>query len=290
MLREIVVLWVSVVAGIITRSEVYLRKPNERGPFAIDSALKCLHTVEMDWLKRNEVLTRSSNLAIGYIHNDSFPAVKISEEYIKFKNHFATSFKNDTYQIRVFSSATPYKRIKDKEVLASILLIDYYVIITDEIEDIDFIVESYLNPAPSWNPGARFLILFNNITNQRNPAAVAKQIFEKLLIKYYVHKILLMYAVGVTNYTIHLLDPFDEKNCRKVIVENASSCDNGVIKNKFLFMSHLRRFRINTNLRNCTLTLCMTISQPFIRPDCNNGIEMILLEILRNKLEFDVSK
>lgn len=285
MLREVVLLWLSVVGGIITQNEVSLRKPNERGPLAVQSAIKCLHAVEIDWLSRVERLTRSSNLGIAYVHNDSFPALKISEEYIKFKNELATDPINGDYQIRIFSSYSKYKRIASS---SRILLIDYYVIITDEVKDIRFLIESYLSPAPSWNPGARFLILYNNVNNQSNAVGTAKEIFDILLKQYYVHKVIMLYAVGVTNYSIHVFDPFDENNCRKVVVENASSCDNGVIANTKSYQSTFNHFRKSSLLKNCTLHLCLVISKPFINDDCD-GIEIELLNILQGKLQFDVS-
>lgn len=284
MLRELVLLWLALVGGIITQNEVFLREPNHRGPLAIQSGIKCLHAVEMGWLKRNEILTRSSNLAIAYIQNDTYPAVRISEEYIKFKNEFATNSSSDTYLIRIFSSASEYNRLTG--MLASILLIDYYVIITDDVNDIRFIIESYLHPAPSWNPGARFLVLYNDVTNKNNAVETAKIIFDILLKEFYIHKVILLYSVSTTNYSIHIFDPFDEQNCRTVVVENASSCDNGVINNPNAYIPFLKTY---SSLRNCTLKLCTAIFQPFINPDCHSGLEMRILNILQGKLQFDVS-
>lgn len=285
MLRELILMCLAAVGSTI--NEDWIRELAVH-PVALESGVKCLHAVELGWLKRNEILTRSSNLAIAYIHNDSFPALKISEEYIHFKNDFAINSSTDTYLVRIFSSASDYSSVSDG-LLSSILLIDYYVIITDEVRDIRFIIQSYLYPAPSWNPGARFLVLYNNNTNKNNAVETAKNIFDILLTEFYVHKVIMMYSVSDTKYSIHIFDPFDEKSCRKVVVENASNCDNGVIENSFTFFRFTKRFKANTSLKNCTLKLCTAVAKPYINEDCKTGTEMDLLQILKDKLTFDVS-
>lgn len=287
MLRALLLMWLGTVGGIIFKKNYNFVLESDDS-LLLQSSVSCLHSVELEWLTRNEFLTRSSNLAIAYIHNDSFPALKISEEYIKFKNNFATNSSQDTYLVRVFSSADEYVKAADG-MLSSILLIDYYVIITDSVDDIRFIIESYLRPAPSWNPGARFLILYNNQTNQNRAVKTAKAVFDILLTEFYIHKVIMMYSLSVTNYSIHSFDPFDMKNCRKVVVENASSCDDGIIQNRFTFLHHINRFQINTTLKNCVLKLCISVTEPYINADCKSGIEMSILEILEGKLKFEVS-
>lgn len=71
----------------------------------------------------------------------------------------------------------------------------------------------------SWNPGARFLLLFNNPHLRQigcNGTEIASKFFEILYKKYNVARVVILYATGVKTYDVYVTNPYkDENDCRK---------------------------------------------------------------------------
>lgn len=82
-------------------------------------------------------------------------------------------------------------------------------------------MKNIVSKSSSWNPGARFLLLFNNPDLRVDAAGysgvdIASEIFELMYYKFNVARVVILYATGVKTYNVYVTNPYkDEKDCRK---------------------------------------------------------------------------
>lgn len=68
-----------------------------------------------------------------------------------------------------------------------------------------------------------------------------------------------------------------------------ATCNNGTIPNYNLARTLMRTQTIRKDLRKCTFNLCASMSIPFIRNNCTDGMEIELINLLQEKMNFQVS-
>lgn len=73
----------------------------------------------------------------------------------------------------------------------------------------------------SWNPGARFLLLYNNPDIRVDAAGyngteIASKMFELMYYRFNVARVVILYATGIKTYNVYVTNPYkDENDCRK---------------------------------------------------------------------------
>lgn len=68
-----------------------------------------------------------------------------------------------------------------------------------------------------------------------------------------------------------------------------ATCNNGKIPNHDLARTLMRSQKISKDLRKCTFHLCASVSVPFIQTNCTDGMEIKLIQLLKEKMKFQVS-
>lgn len=68
-----------------------------------------------------------------------------------------------------------------------------------------------------------------------------------------------------------------------------ATCNNGQIPNYDKVRTLMRAEKISKDLQKCTFHLCASVSIPFIRDNCIDGMEIELIELLKEKMNFQVS-
>lgn len=73
----------------------------------------------------------------------------------------------------------------------------------------------------SWNPGARFLLLFNNPDLRMDAADyngtdIVSKIFDLMYHRFNAARVVILYATGIKTYNVYITNPYkDQKDCRK---------------------------------------------------------------------------
>lgn len=65
-------------------------------------------------------------------------------------------------------------------------------------------------------------------------------------------------------------------------------CQNGSLKQQQLTKKWLSAPKIPKILPDCTFKFCARVAEPYINPGCENGLEIDIINVLQDKLEFKV--
>lgn len=65
-------------------------------------------------------------------------------------------------------------------------------------------------------------------------------------------------------------------------------CQNGILKRQELTKAWLSAPKIPKILPDCTFKFCARIAEPYINPGCKSGLEIDIINVLQDKLEFKV--
>lgn len=160
----------------------------------------------------------------------------------------------------------------------------------------------------SWNPGARFLILFNNPDLRQmgcKGTDIASNIFE-IMYKFNAARVVILYATGVKTYDVYVTNPYkDEKDCSKTVnkifhditiqfIETLKpilidECDNGKLKHGELTKITIRSSKVPERIPACTFTLCAKENEPYMNADCESGLEINIMHIIQDIMKFKVN-
>ncbi|XP_017007928.2 uncharacterized protein Ir60a [Drosophila takahashii] len=263
------------------------------GPDVWEAGVNCLDSFSQIFFYRNPVerFTRAYNLVLAHVFNLSSPADQIQEGFSKLINEAATypgePHRQELFQIRVISDKTN-QTIPN---MGSLVLADNYVIIVDSIERLRRLMANHVKNMRSWNPGARFLILFNDPKLRNRPRDVASQIFTRLMEKLYVHRVALLYSISPTDYNLLVNDYYSNVNCRILDIQSVGQCHNGELSpSPRVVHASMQDYVAGFSPKNCTFFVCSSISAPFVEADCIVGLEMRILGFMKNRLKFDVNQ
>ncbi|KAH8347795.1 hypothetical protein KR084_001077 [Drosophila pseudotakahashii] len=272
---------------------IFMLPEKDLGPDVWESGVNCLDSFSQIFFYRNPVerFTRAYNLVLAHVFNLSSPADQIQEGFSKLINEAATDpgepHRQELFQIRVISDKTN-QTIPN---MGSLVLADNYVIIVDSIERLRSLMADHVRNMRSWNPGARFLVLFHNPKLRNHPRDVASQIFRRLMEKLYVHRVALLYSTSPTDYNLLVNDYYSNVNCRILDIQSVGQCHNGELSpSPRVVHASMQDYVAGFSPRNCTFFVCSSISAPFVEADCIVGLEMRILGFMKNRLKFDVNQ
>lgn len=82
---------------------------------------------------------------------------------------------------------------------------DFYVFVTDNMQNLLEAMKQTVALTSSWNPSAKFIILFNNLEHRRRMGDWdADKAFQEIAIRFHVNHICLLFASGARSYDIYV--------------------------------------------------------------------------------------
>uniref|UniRef100_A0A1I8PFB4 Ionotropic glutamate receptor C-terminal domain-containing protein n=2 Tax=Stomoxys calcitrans TaxID=35570 RepID=A0A1I8PFB4_STOCA len=272
---------------------IYLQEPSSLGPRTWSPGVECLNQLTSLFFKKREHLTRSPNLVMTVGKKMSTPAAQIQEGFLKklmeaISSQNRSAYGTKPYQMRIISDSVPYRRTVMSQ--RELILADYYVMVVDSIGRLRKLLQNYVSHMLSWNPGARFLVLYNNIKGRKQVNETAKEIFNLMLEDFYIHRVGLLFATSDTEYSFMLLDYFNSSACRTLSINHFVTCNDGKLETKSLvwLQSRLKRLLDGVSLTNCTFNMCAAIAAPFVEKDCVLGLEMRIVAFIKARLNFNI--
>ncbi|XP_029405429.2 uncharacterized protein LOC105224711 [Bactrocera dorsalis] len=273
-------------------SVIFLRPQAELDEKPWLSGVQCLEAyMKIAFISRAR-LTRAYNVLITNSYNISSPGLEIQDGITKLLNE-VISQSNERgrrfYQLRAVYDNNKYVKLKISD--SAVISTDYYIIIVDSADLLRQLMRDYISRMNSWNPGARFLLLYNNSTRRDSEHAVAMELFTLLQKQYYVHQIALLYATADLNYSFSVMDYYNHENCRTIRVSKIGECTNGQPQPSTAEVKRkLRKFEREIEIKNCTFLMCAAIAAPFVEKNCHAGIELRIITFMRNRLKFKIKQ
>ncbi|XP_032292969.1 uncharacterized protein Ir60a [Drosophila virilis] len=295
----LLLLWLPVGGlGIVNPSNesanmvIYMLPAKDVGPHTWQVGVECLDSFAQIFFYRNplERFTRLYNLMLTNVFNMSLPAALIQQGFSERINEAISDPKTppdrEYFQLRVISDHQ-----NRSQVFGELLLADNYVIVVDSVERLHKLMARYVSKSRSWNPGARFLVLFHNAQMRDRPWTVASKIFSDLMSNFYVHRVALIFANSSTDYNLLVNDYYSNVDCRVLSVQSVGQCYDGQLYPTphavhVAMSDYIRGF----SPRNCTFYVCASIAAPFVEEDCIVGIEMRILGFMRSRLQFTINQ
>lgn len=65
-------------------------------------------------------------------------------------------------------------------------------------------------------------------------------------------------------------------------------CQNGTLQNDELTKRWTKHNRVPHTLPNCTFKFCAQVAEPYVNDDCMTGLEIQIIEVLKDELKFEV--
>lgn len=66
-------------------------------------------------------------------------------------------------------------------------------------------------------------------------------------------------------------------------------CKNGTLQNDELTRIWTKHNRVPHTLPYCTFKFCVQIAEPYVNSDCMTGLELQIIEVLKDELKFNVN-
>ena len=267
---------------------IYMLPAKDVGPRSWQVGVDCLDSFSQIFFYRNplERFTRSYNLMLTNVFNMSLPAALIQKGFSKRINEAISDPEphpgREFFQLRVISDHE-----NSSNYFGELLLADNYVIVVDSVERLHKLMSRYVSRSRSWNPGARFLVLFNNAQMWDKPWTVASKIFNDLMSNFYVHRVALIFSNSSTDYNLLVNDYYSNVDCRVLSVQSVGQCKEGQLyPSPHAVHIAMSDYISGFSPKNCTFYICASIAAPFVEEDCVLGIEMRILGFMRNRLQF----
>ncbi|TDG39803.1 hypothetical protein AWZ03_013774 [Drosophila navojoa] len=271
---------------------VYMLPAKDVGPRTWKVGVDCLDSFSQIFFYRNplERFTRSYNLMLTNVFNMSLPADLIQQGFSQRINEAISDLDpqpgKQLFQLRVISD-----HFNTTKFFGELLLADNYVIVVDSVERLHRLMSHHVSKSRSWNPGARFLVLFYNAQMWERPWTVASQIFNDLMSNFYVHRVALIFSDSPSNYNLLVNDYYSNVDCRVLSVQSVGQCKDGqLFPSAHAVHVAMSDYISGFSPRNCTFYVCAAIAAPFVEEDCILGIEMRILGFMRNRLQFLVNQ
>lgn len=152
----------------------------------------------------------------------------------------------------------------------------------------------YVSRAASFNPGAKFIILYNNPMDRHqertHSAEFAFQVFKLMYNRYNAANVIFLYASDVEKYSVYVTNPYrNTEACGSLKPILLDECVAGVVGHATTTLSSVRLSKVPETLPNCTFKFCARIAEPYIYEDCQSGLEIQIIKVLQDILHFEVS-
>ncbi|KAH8254744.1 hypothetical protein KR032_012025 [Drosophila birchii] len=273
---------------------IYMLPFKDIGPEVWRAGVDCLDSFAQIFFYRKpaERFTRAYNLMLTHAFNLSNPADQIQQGFSKRINEAVTDptepRRGELFQMRVVTDHRSHERSKN---FGALIYTDNYVIIVDSVERLLSLMSRFVSKMRSWNPGARFLVLFHNPHMRNRPWTVASQIFNELMHSFYVHRVALLYANASMDYNLLVNDYYSNVDCRILNVQSLGQCHNGELyPSPNAVHASMLDYVAGFSPAYCTFYVCAAISAPFVEADCAAGLEMRILGFMRNRMRFYVNQ
>lgn len=273
----------------------HLRKPNTLGPSVWAAGVHCLHEVSKTYFTGGHASRVSApNLIITQALNISTPAAQIQEQYLRLINRiiskevsmYNSNFSRRAHQLRVVADGPSFNP-SDPEI--EIRLADYYILVGDNVDRLHILIMHYLRRMSSWNPGAKFLILFHNAENRNRAHETALAIFGNMLSGTFVTRVIVMYAVSPTIYHLFAMRYYTPLSCRTLRADKFGICNNGNLHPEAATIHKQVHDMFDVlHPQNCTFVLCATVLAPFVEHNCEEGLEIKMINFFSKQLNFQV--
>lgn len=273
---------------------MYLRKPNTLGPSVWAAGVRCLYQVSKTYFTpAYSSRTHNPNIIVTQALNLSTPAAQIQEGFLKHINKMSSAEvlsgtqQSDqlTYQLRVVVNVASFEPSSELE----IHLADYYVLVADNVDNLHVLIMKYLRQMTSWNPAAKFLIMYHNPQNRDRSYDTTMTIFNNMLSDTFVTRVIVMYAVSPSIYHLFAMRYYTPEACRQLRADAFGQCSNGHLSPEAkIIEKQLHKMFDVLHPQNCTFTLCASILAPFVERDCEKGLELRMLDFFSKKFNFQV--
>lgn len=149
-----------------------------------------------------------------------------------------------------------------------------------------------VSKAASFNPGAKFIILYNNPADSlKTPKKdeFAYKIFSLLYDRFNAANVIFLYAIDVSKYIVYVTNPYrNTEACGSLAPLVLDVCDNGMLQKENETTEWLHMSKVPDTMPDCTFKFCARVIEPYINDECNTGLEIDIIKVMQNILQFKV--
>ncbi|XP_053678492.1 uncharacterized protein LOC128728865 [Anopheles nili] len=279
---------------------VYVRLKNERGPTAARAGVHCLELLSHTYFYTTGS-TQIENIVIFYLRNLSSPAREILLGYLQ-KHHtgYDTTDEDDEhhkdeegsqYQLKLMSDEpTPFEaEIGRMAQFRDHKQIDYYVIVMDNFDGLRRAM-ARVRMTAAFNPRGKFVLLYNNPNDRDSNRRLANRVLKLLFIDHHSVNVLFAFAIDAVSYEVYTGDPYHgAQDCGQMKALKVAMVVNGTFVNQGLSPVMINMPKVPPQMESCTFLLCTRVAPPFIDLDCRRGLELQIMDLLRESMKFKVN-
>uniref|UniRef100_A0A182SUD3 Fibronectin type-III domain-containing protein n=1 Tax=Anopheles maculatus TaxID=74869 RepID=A0A182SUD3_9DIPT len=280
---------------------VYVRMKNERGPMAARAGVQCIELLSHTYFHMSES-TQIENIVIFYLQNLSSPAREILLGYLQ-QHHTGyesgggdpsdkmtgNSFTEASqFQLKLMSDTVSSEDMRRAQFMDH-KQIDYYVIVIDSFEGLRQAL-ARISSIAAFNPRGKFVVLYNNPNDRDSDRRMANQALMLLFIGHHSVNVLFAFAIDAVSYHVYTGDPYHgATDCGQMKALKVATVVNGTFANRALSTAMINIPKVPPELETCTFLLCTRVAPPFIDLDCQRGLELQIMDLLRESMKFKVN-
>uniref|UniRef100_A0A182Y9J1 Ionotropic glutamate receptor C-terminal domain-containing protein n=1 Tax=Anopheles stephensi TaxID=30069 RepID=A0A182Y9J1_ANOST len=278
---------------------VYVRMKNERGPMAARAGVQCIELLSDTYFHMHES-TQIENIVIFYLRNLSSPAREILLGYLQQHHNGYESDDRDRaldgngskvssqFQLKLMSDTVSSGDMRRAQ-FTDHKQIDYYVIVTDNFEGLRQAL-ARISATATFNPRGKFVVLYNNPNDRDSDRRMANQALMLLFIGHHSVNVLFAFAIDAVSYHVYTGDPYHgTTDCGQMKPLKVATVVNGTFANRALSTAMINIPKVPPELETCTFLLCTRVAPPFIDLDCRRGLELQIMDLLRESMKFKVN-
>uniref|UniRef100_A0A182K458 Protein NDNF n=1 Tax=Anopheles christyi TaxID=43041 RepID=A0A182K458_9DIPT len=281
---------------------VYVRMKNERGPMAARAGIQCLELLSHTYFHASES-SQIENIVIFYLQNLSSPAREILLGYLQL-HHTGYDIHDDDdeddddgdghdgtssqFQLKLMSDSASSGDIRRAQFMDH-KQIDYYVIVIDSFDGLRRAL-ARISSTAAFNPRGKFVVLYNNPNDRDSDHGLARQALMLLFIGHHSVNVLFAFATDATSYHVYTGDPYHgATDCGQMKPLKVATVVNGSFASRALSTAMINIPKVPPELETCTFLLCTRVAPPFIDLDCSRGLELQIMDLLRESMKFKVN-
>uniref|UniRef100_A0A8W7PI74 Ionotropic glutamate receptor C-terminal domain-containing protein n=1 Tax=Anopheles coluzzii TaxID=1518534 RepID=A0A8W7PI74_ANOCL len=168
-------------------------------------------------------------------------------------------------------------------------IIDYYVIVIDSFEGLQRALDR-ISATAAFNPRGKFVVLYNNPNDRDSNARLANRALGHLFVGHHSVNVLFAFAIDATSYHVYTGDPYHgATDCGQMKALKVATVVNGSFASRALSTAMINIPKVPPELESCTFLLCTRVAPPFIDLDCSRGLELQIMDLLRESMKFKVN-